>query len=57
MTIHVRKCPGCREERSEEEVLCGNCGWDLTQEPLRLPGQIDLIPETPSLLTTIRHCL
>ena len=45
MTIHIRKCPGCREERSVEEVLCGSCGWDLTQEPLRLPGQVDRIPE------------
>ena len=56
MTIHIRKCPGCKEERAEEEVLCGNCGWDLTLEPLRLPGQIDFIPETPIIPPTIRHC-
>ena len=49
MTIHVRKCPGCKEERSDEEVLCGNCGWDLTQEPLRLPGQLISSLETPNI--------
>lgn len=57
MIIHIRKCPGCKEERPEEEVLCGNCGWDLTQEPLKLPGQIDFIPETVINLPTTRRCL
>lgn len=57
MTIHIRKCPGCRDERSVEEVLCGGCGWDLTQEPLRLPGQVDRIPESAAPSISIRHCL
>ena len=57
MTIYIRKCPGCKEERSEEEVLCGNCGWDLTLEPLRPPGQIDFISATPIIPSTIRRCL
>ncbi len=56
MTLHVRKCPGCREERSAEEVLCGNCTWDLTQEPLRLPGQADLTPEIPNPTPHMRLC-
>ena len=35
-----------------------NCyGWDLTLEPLRLPGQIDFIPETPITPPIIRRCL
>lgn len=57
MIIYIRKCQGCKEERSEEEALCGNCGWDLTLEPLILPGQIDFIPETSITLPTIRRCL
>lgn len=60
MTIHIRKCPGCSQERPQEEVLCGNpnCyGCDLTLEPLRLPGQIDFIPETPIIPPVIRRCL
>lgn len=59
MTLLIRKCPGCKEERSQEEVLCENCGWDLTLEPLRLPGQIDFIPETPVVITplTLRYCV
>ncbi|MFI5344045.1 MAG: DUF4011 domain-containing protein, partial [Chlamydiales bacterium] len=50
-------CQGCKEERVEEEVLCGNCGWDLTLEPLRLPGQIDFIAATPITTSTTRRCL
>lgn len=57
MTIHIRKCQGCKEERSEEEALCENCGWNLTLEPLRLPGQIDFIPETSITPPTMRRCL
>ncbi|MBA2656821.1 MAG: protein kinase [Tatlockia sp.] len=57
MTIHVRKCPGCEEERSQEEVLCGNCTWDLTQEPLILPGQTDIIKELTLASPDIRLCL
>ena len=56
MILHVRKCPGCREERSAEEVLCGNCTWDLTQEPLRLPGQSDPPFEIPNPTTHTRLC-
>ena len=56
MTLHVRKCPGCKEERSAEEVLCGNCTWDLTQEPLRLPGQADYTPEPLNSTTHTRLC-
>jgi len=60
MTIRIRKCPGCSQERPQEEVLCGNpnCyGCDLTLEPLRLPGQIDFIPETSIIPPVIRRCL
>ena len=49
MTIYIRKCPGCCQERPQEEVICGNpacSGWNLTQEPLQFPGQIDIIQET-----------
>ena len=56
MTIHIRQCQGCKAERTAEEVLCGNCGWDLTLEPLRLPGQIDFIPELPIPPSAIRRC-
>ena len=56
MTMYVRNCQGCKEERSEEEVLCGNCGWDLTHEALRLPGQIDVIRELVSAPIDIRYC-
>ena len=55
MTTQVRKCQGCKEERSEEEVLCGNCKWDLTQEPLYFPGQIQ---STQEIVTADRRlCL
>src|SRR5271167_4386487 len=58
MISYVRKCQGCKEERTEEEVLCGNCGWDLTQEPLRLPGQIDPVQGTPAdSPPAMRRCL
>ena len=56
MTVNVRKCPGCKEERSEEEALCGKCGWDLTQEPLRLPGQIDPAQEKAITTPLARFC-
>lgn len=56
MILHVRKCPGCREERPAEEVLCGNCAWDLTQEPLRLPGQVDPTPEISNPTSLARLC-
>lgn len=57
MTIYVRNCQGCKEDRAEEEVLCGNCGWNLTLEPLKLPGQIDLIQETTNVPSPSRLCL
>ena len=58
MTIHIRKCPGCREERSVEEVLCGGCGWNLTQEPLRLAWASRSHSSNPlPHPISIRHCL
>ncbi|MBS0637646.1 MAG: protein kinase, partial [Verrucomicrobia bacterium] len=56
MLLQVRKCPGCREERSAQEVLCGNCSWDLTQEPLRIGGQSDPSPEVFDLVSETRVC-
>jgi hypothetical protein len=56
MILHVRKCPGCREERPAAEVLCGNCTWDLTQEPLRLPGQVDQVLEMRTPTSHTRLC-
>lgn len=55
--VYVRKCQGCKEERSEEEVLCGNCGWDLTQESLRIPGQLDAAQESNSPSREDRYCM
>lgn len=57
MTLHVRQCPGCKEERSVEEVFCGNCVWDLTQEPLRLAGQADPIPGFSNFTESLRFCV
>jgi primosomal replication protein N'' len=57
MTIYVRNCQGCKEERSEQEVFCGNCGWNLTQEALCLPGQLEKVHEIVlAVPTDKRHC-
>lgn len=57
MTISIRKCPGCKEERPETESLCLKCSWDLTQEPLSLPGQNNSISEVSTISPNARMCL
>ena len=58
MTIQVRKkCQNCKELRSEEEIFCGNCKWDLTNEPIYIPDQIVPIEETAIASSGIRLCL
>jgi hypothetical protein len=57
MTIYIRKCPGCKEERPETESLCLKCSWDLTQEPVCFMGQNDSVSEIVSLSPNIRMCL
>ncbi|KTD47814.1 AAA domain-containing protein [Legionella quateirensis] len=57
MTIQVRMCQGCREIRSEEEMLCGNCGWDLTQEPLLVSAQVNIAQKLADKASIVRFCL
>ncbi|RUR24703.1 AAA domain-containing protein [Legionella qingyii] len=57
MTIQVRMCQGCKEIRSEDEMLCGNCGWDLTQEPLIVSNQVNLVQKSVNESVIVRFCL
>lgn len=50
MTIYVRKCQGCKEERPAEEILCQICGWSLMEEPLFQAGESDVTHEIKNLV-------
>ncbi|MCW8444196.1 AAA domain-containing protein [Fluoribacter gormanii] len=52
MTIYVRKCQGCKDERPAEEILCQICGWSLMEEPLFQPGESDVTHDTKNLVAS-----
>jgi DNA polymerase III delta prime subunit len=56
MTGLIRKCPGCKQERLENEVLCGNCGWDLIHTQPSQSGQHDIVEEVTSRAVLERRC-
>ena len=56
MTGFIRKCPGCKQERSEDEVLCGNCGWDLIHTQPIQSGQSDTVQEVIPKKPPERRC-
>ena len=50
MTMNVRRCSNCEEERSLDEIFCGNCGWNIIDQPIYNPGNSALPLDEVSFL-------